>query len=353
MIRTLAFIGGGSTGHAAAAFFSLRGFEVRLCDDERYRERFAAIDRRGGILLRGVARGLGKVHTVTTNPAQAVPGAEAIFINVVAARHEEVARTIAPHLQNGQHIIICPGNLGSFVFRRVFRQLGMDKDVTVSELEGNLFPCRLTGEAEAIIGLPFGPKSIAALPAADTSRVVAALEGVMELQANETVFVCVLNSTNFVMHLGATLLSATRIHRRGAKFNMFKEGLTPQSVACSRKIEEERRAVMVAMGLEPHADPIEFMESLTNEQPDPLLMDFLSLGGPDSTTHRYVSEDALCNAAFCVSAGRRLGVPCPVLEAFITIAGTINGTDYLACGRTLENLGFAPNLSYKDIEKSL
>ncbi len=353
MTQKLAFIGGGSTGHAAAAFFTLRGFEVRLYDDERYRERFEAIRRNGGILLRGKARGLAKVHTLTTQPAEAISGAEVIFVNVVAARHGEVARVIAPYLCDGQHVVICPGNLGSFVFRQVFRQMGMDKDVTVSELEGNLFPCRLTGEAEAKIGLPFGAKGIAALPAADTPRVIAALEGVMELYPNKNVFDCAMNSTNFVMHLGATLLSATRIHQRGASFNMFKEGLAPQAVACSRKIEQERRAVMAAMALSPHADPLAFMESLISPKADAELADFISLDGPSSTAHRYITEDALCSAAFCVSAGRRLGISCPVLEAFLTIAGTINGTDYLTAGRTLENLGFAPSLAYEEIVAAL
>ncbi|MDR1192744.1 MAG: NAD/NADP octopine/nopaline dehydrogenase family protein [Peptococcaceae bacterium] len=353
MINKLTFVGGGATGHTAAALFTLRGYEATLYDDEFYRERFEAIERQGGILLRGKSRGLARIHRATTSPREAIPGAEAIFINVAAERHEAVARRIAPYLRDGQQIIICPGNLGSFIFRRVFREMGMTRDVTVSELEGNLFPCRLTGEAEVKLGLPLGGKGIASLPAGDTGRVIEALEGVLELKANKNVFECAVNSTNFVMHLGATLLSAALIEGRGELFNMFKEGLSEPAVNCARAMEEERRRIMRAMGLIPHMDPISFMESLRRPAENPQLADFISLDGPDSLTHRYITEDVPCCAVFCASLGRRLGCPAPLLEAFITVAGVANGADYWREGRGLENLGFGPEMDYAQIEAAL
>lgn len=353
MIKKLTFVGGGSTGHAAAAFFALRGLETTLFDGEEYASHMEAIRHNGGILLRGKYRGLAKIQLATTDPAQAIPAAEVIFINVVAERHQEVAKTIAPYLRDGQHIIICPGNLGCFVFRKVFQELGMTKAVTVSDLEGNLFPCRLTAPAEAKIGLPFGPKGIASLPVSDTPKVIAALEGVMELRQNVNVFDCAINSTNFVMHLAATLLSTSLIKQRGPLFNMFKEGLTPEAVACAEEIEKERRAVIEAMGLAPHMNPLDFMRSLTRPEENPQLADFISLDGPDSVTHRYVTEDALCSGVFCASVGRRLGVETPLLDALLLVAGAVSGVDYWRDGRTLENLGFASNVDYAAIVKTL
>ena len=62
---------------------------------------------------------------------------------------------IAPHLRPGQHILLSPGNLGSFIFRRVFDEAGIDPAANIiAELEGNLCPCRLSAKAEATVGLP-------------------------------------------------------------------------------------------------------------------------------------------------------------------------------------------------------
>ena len=147
-IKNITVIGAGSTGHAAAAIYSMKGFAVTLFDHEEFAPRLSRVRELGGVALRGKVRGIGQVARVSTSPEEAIPGAELIAVHVMSPRHEEVARTIAPYLHDGQHILIVPGNLGAFVFRRVFRELGVTADVTVTDQEGNLCPCRLTGDAE-------------------------------------------------------------------------------------------------------------------------------------------------------------------------------------------------------------
>ena len=147
MIQKITVIGEGSTGHAVAAIMSMRGFQVTLHDDERFSDALNAVKELGFIQLRGRIRGSGSPALITTDPAQAVRGAQTIFVHVPADRHEEIARRIAPYLEDGQHILIIPGNLGSFIFRSVFRELGVTAKVTLTEKEGNFCPCRLTAPA--------------------------------------------------------------------------------------------------------------------------------------------------------------------------------------------------------------
>ena len=353
MFRTISIFGGGSTGHAAAAYFTLKGFEATLCDTEEFAPRFQAIRDSGGILLRGKERGFAPIHCVTHDLAAAAAGGDLLIISVVACRHEEIARAIAPHLHDGQHILISPGNLGSFVFRRVFAELGVKADVTLAELEGNLFPARLTGGAEATVGMPFRAKSFAALPASDNQRVIDAYAGCIEMVPCVNVFDCAINSNNFVTHLGATILSACSIDQKGSKFNLFTDGLTPASIRLAELASEERRRVIAAMGYEEHSDPMVHMNRLLDPEHNPQLDVFLTLDGPYDTAHRYLTEDGLCAGAFAVSAAHRLGVPVPLLEALVVMAGQLNGQDYLAHGRTLENLGYPPNLSLPQIIETL
>lgn len=353
MFRTISIFGGGSTGHAAAAYFTLKGFEVTLCDTEEFAPRFQAIRENGGILLRGKERGFAPVHCVTHDFAAAARSADLLISCVVARRHEEIARAVAPHLHDGQHILVSPGNLGSFVFRRVFEELGVTAGVTLSELEGNLFPARLTGAAEATVGMPFRAKSFSALPARDNQKVIDAYAGCIEMTPCVNVFDCVINSNNFVTHLGATILSACLIDQKGEKFNLFTDALTPASIRLAELASAERRRVIAAMGYQEHSDPMIHMNRLLDPEHNPQLDVFLTLDGPYDTAHRYLTEDGLCAGAFAVSAARRLGVEAPLLEALVVMAGQLNAQDYMACGRTLENLGYPGDMTLPQIIATL
>ncbi|MCM1148867.1 MAG: NAD/NADP octopine/nopaline dehydrogenase family protein [Butyricicoccus sp.] len=349
MIKKITVVGAGSTGHAAAAIYSMKGFEVTLFDGEKFASRLANVEAQDGIQLRGKVRGIGKVAKITTCVEEAIPDAELIAVHVMSPRHEEVARTIAPYLRDGQHILIVPGNLGAFVFHRVFREMGVFADVTVTEQEGNLCPCRLTGEAEVTVGMPLKPKRIASLPASDTGKVIQALEGVWEFKANRNVFEGALNANNVVMHIGTTVLSASKIESMGEDFILFQHGFTQAGIRVGGLIRDERMAVIEALGFEEHANPLGMYEKVTHPDRHPEISVFRTLAGPDCIDHRYLTEDCSCGAAILLSFAARLGLSMPTLEAFVRVAGILTQRDYIAEGRTLENLGFSAGMSVSDI----
>ncbi len=356
MIERITVIGAGATGHGVAAVLSMRGFHVTLYDASRFAGRLEAVEQRGGITLLGEGQGKGTPARVTTDPARAIRGAQAIFVDVMSSRHEEIARQIAPHLEDGQHILIIPGNLGSFVFRQVFQELGVTADVTLTEKEGNFFPCRLTGEAEVTVGMPLNLKGRAAsLPASDTRRVLQALEGVVEYSANRNVFEGVINAGNVINHIASTVLSAPEIERKGDAFSLFQYAFTPAVVRCIDKIRLERQAVIEAMGMQVHKNPMGMIAKVQHLEEHPEIHTFYHhMDGPNALDHRYLHEDCGCGGAFAVSVARRLGLEMPVLSAFLCVAGTINGRDYLgADGRTLENLGFPPELTLEEIYRQI
>ena len=77
------------------------------------------------------------------------------------------------------------------------------------------------------------------------------------------------------------------------------------------------------------------------------------MDGPYALDHRYLHEDCGCGGAFALSVARRLGMEMPVLEAFLGVAGAINDRDYIHGGRTLENLGFAAEMTLPEIIAAL
>ena len=303
----------------------------------------------GSIKMCGKVRMIAPIAHVTTDPAEAIKDAELIAVHVMSSRHEEVAHAIAPYVQDGQHILIVPGNLGAFVFRKVFDEMGVTAKVTLTEQEGNLGPCRLTGDAEVTMGMPLKPKRIASLPASDTARVIEELEGVWDFKANKNVFEGTLNANNVIMHIGTTVLSASKIETMGDDFVLFQHGFTPAGVRVGGLIREERMKVLDALGVEEHANPLGMYEKITHSEDHPEIGVFMTLSGPDCIKHRYLTEDCSCGAALLLSFAKRLGIEMPVLKAFVDVAGVITEEDYMADGRTLENLGFGADMTIEEI----
>lgn len=351
MIKHITVIGGGSTGYAATAFFTAKGFAVTLCDHEGFAGILQDVREAGGILMRGSAgQGFYAPAGVTTDHQEALKDAELIMVCVPAMRQEEVARAIAPFLRAGQHILLSPGNLGSFAFRRVLDEQGIDPEANmIAELEGNLCPCRISGKAEVTIGLPIRKKKIAVLPGSKTAAFMDFAQGVLDFVPNRNVLEGALLSDNYVLHIGTTLLSAAKIEELGENFILFQHGLSDAAIRCTEAIRQERMGLVGKFGLQERDSATEFFEELRDWKNHPEYDVFRTLTGPDSLTHRYVAEDCWACGALALSCADRLGLPMPTLRAIIQLASSINGVDYAGEGRNLKNLGFDDSLSMEEI----
>lgn len=349
-MKQITVIGGGSTGHAAAAWLSGKGFLVTLCDHEGFREELDAIKEAGGILLRGRAgRGIYQIAKLTNNFQEATEGADLILVCVPAVRHEETAKRIAPYMKEGQSILILPGNLGSFIFRKVFQEHHVPDSVILAEMEGNLCPCRLTAPAEVTVGLPIRTKKVAALPGSRTKEFIERNKDVFEFAANRNVLEGALLSDNYVLHIGTTLLASSTIQQMGEEFILFQHGLTDAAIQCTEAIRQERIRLLAALGLEERDSATEFFRELQDWKHHPEYAVFRTLKGPDSLKHRYVEEDAMACASMALSCAARMGIEMPVLRSVVTLASAVNGTDYYKIGRTLEQAGYGAELTMEEI----
>lgn len=351
MIQRITVIGGGSTGYAAAAYLTSKHFSVTLCDSEAYAPVLNDVTEAGGILLRGRAgRGIYTPAAVTTDHRAALEGAELILVCVPATRQEEAARSIAPFVKPGQHILLSPGNLGSFAFRRVFDEAGIAPQANmIAELEGNLCPCRISGKAEVTVGLPIRRKRVAVLPGSRTQEFIEFAQGVLDFTANRNVFEGALLSDNYVLHIGTTLLSAAKIEEMGESFILFQHGLSDAAIACTEAVRQERKTLVHCFGLEERDSATDFFRELRDWKHHPEYDVFRTLSGPDSLSHRYVAEDCWACGALALSCAEKLGVPMPTLRSLIGLASAVNGVDYAAAGRNLQNLGFDAQCTMAEI----
>ena len=350
MGKKITILGAGSAGMTTAAWLEMDGWEVTLWDTPDQAGDFEAIRRQGGIILRGGSgrTGCRMPHRLTTDLREALEGTQRVLICTSAARHGEMARLIAPLAREGQAFLLNPGNFGSFLLRRELEKAGRT-GVLLGELSSCLWACRRTAPGEVLSANPLKTGKAAALPAADTPALLAAFEGVFPLEAAENVLEAALNSPNVISHVAGAVLNAVEIEKKGEEYAFFLDGLGESVLRCFAVLEKERNAVLEKMGLSVYNPSSQgFMRSIMDRDSHPELDWFRGLDGPSSFQHRYVSEDAACGLAMLVSLGRQYQVPTPLAQAFLTVAGVINGTDYLASGRTLESLGLG-GLSPQDL----
>lgn len=339
---------------STAAYLSLSGCRVTLCDTPEQAADFDTIRTQNGIILRGGSGKTGCIlpYKLTNDFAQALLESDCVIVCTSASRHKEIAERIAPLARPGQIFLLSPGNFGSFCLRKRLDEQGKH-DVVVAELCGNLWACRRTAPGEVLIAMPPKEGVVAALPAKDTEKVIAGFRGILAVKAGQNVLEVSLNSPNAISHVAGAVLNATQVERKGDDFAFFRDGLSETVIQTFIQLEAEREAVLNRLGMRVYGASSEgLMRKLIDPNCPEALYYFRSLDGPSSFSHRYVSEDAACGVAMMISLGRQYQVPTPLTEAYLTIAQSINHEDYLQTGCTLENVGLV-NLSAEALMDSL
>lgn len=342
--RRIAVIGAGNCGYALAADLTLAGYEVNLYGSKE-RGNLDPVIKRGGIELIGVARkGFAKVSRVTTDIAEAIVGAKLVMITYQSHEHEALARLCAPYLEDGQTIVLVPGDLGSVVFAKTLKEEGVCKHIKIAETRTAMYGSRrVIGEARVNIDTVF-PNYIAAFPAQDTKSVLDEVTEVYpDLLPGKNVLEVALGFTNFI-HVPMTILNTGTVEAPGRPFYIYGEAKTPSVLTITRAVEREISAVIKKLGLRNF-----FLEEdkLLTKQPRPGLDKIL---GPKDMQHRFITEDCQIGLVLRASLGDMIGVPTPVTKALITLASEINGTDYFTEGRTVERLGIS-GLSIKELNE--
>lgn len=350
----VAVLGGGHGAVATAGDLALRGHEVRLA--LRNRERFVRIfaDRR--IRLEGQLDGEVEVAEVTTDPARAIGGAEVVLVPLPAYAQEDVALRIAPALRAGQVVYLTAGTFGSYVFREALKRAGT-VDVAVAENATLPYGARMSGDASVRVGMVASHLPTGVYPA-DRSDV--ALEPVSELypatEPVEDALSAGLLNFDGALHAPLVFMNAGPIERSD-EFDIHVDGNPPSVVKVSVALDRERIALREALGYTSHHWPLEDLYSRVGETFYGVItrerMERQSVWREKiDFHHRYVVEDIACGLALWSSLGRKLGVPTPLSDVFLTLASTVNDEDYRATGRTLENLRLA-ELSVDELKERL
>lgn len=342
-------VGAGNAGSAYACKTSLEGHEVTLLktSDAIHEEHFKATRSRGGMTMRDVdgSEVFVPLRKMTRDPQEAfAENFDAILILTQTTRHNAVAAALRSTNARAKALLVAPGYLGSTIFRRA---LG-DRCAIYAEGESLAYDARIEEPGVVRICFKNYRNALGFIDPESIDEGLALAAGLVDTYqyARANVVDSALRNPNLILHTLGCLVSASRIEYSGGDFWMYREAFTPSVWRLVDALDAEKMRVQEAFGGLPtpylrdcafRSDPdpnVEPMESFLRYARDG------GPKGPSALDTRYLTEDVPCGLGLLVSLGASVGIPTPVADAAITLAGALLGRDLHANIRSLECLGF-------------
>lgn len=342
----IAVLGGGNGSMAAALDLNEQGHSVRLW--RRNAAAQEALRARDNTLILKDYKGDRpvRISVVTDDLAEAVDMAELIVCPTPATAQKDIARLLAPCVQEGQVVFLPPGSFGSWMMADLVRRAGQYADVTWAEAGTLPYLTRMHGADTVAITtratrLPTGvyPSRSAAHAHAVLARAYPSVEAVGDALSGA------LMNAGPIIHPPLILMNAGPIEHFD-HWDIHNEGTQPAIRRVTTRLDAERMAVRDALGYGPPHFPLVDHYTTSNWMYGNAAHDKLTDSGDWRehlvlTEHRYMREDVATGLAFLVSVADWAGVPAPTATGLLALGSAVCDDDFRQSGRTLERLGLA------------
>jgi len=350
---TFCVLGAGHGGMAMAAHLAINGLKVNLFN--RSTERLLPIQTRGGIDVTGEIEGFASLNAITSDPAEAITNADILMVVVPATAHRTIAEIVAPHLRDGQIIVLNPGRTGGTLeISQIIRKNNPSVRPYLAETQTLLYTCRVTNPGQVRIFSIKNSVPLATLPAYQVVDVLPVLRKALpQFVPGDNVLKTGLDNIGAVFHPTITVLNSARIEDTHGDFEYYVEGVTPSVAHVLEAIDRERVEVASALGI--RANTAREWLYLAYDAAGKTLLQamranpgYCGIKAPGTIEHRYITEDVPTSLVPIASIGEMLKIPMPATRAIIHLASVMHGVDYWAEGRTVDKLGIQ-GMSVKDI----
>ncbi len=125
----------------------------------------------------------------------------------------------------------------------------------------------------------------------------------------------------------------------------YRDGVSPSVARLIRKLDEERMALLRALGYQTQPDPVTCVEQGYAASTDYYECyrngpGFQNFRCPNTLDNRYFHEDIGMGLVMFCSLGKLLGVPTPTCRGVVYMGEILSDVDYFGkAARTLESLG--------------
>lgn len=353
----IAMLGAGNAGCAVAADLTMHGHEVTLIKTSHsmHDDNFTyLLENEGRMTLDEFGEiKSANIHKLSRDVAD-IKGAEIVIIYIQTRFHEQLIKRIAPHLENGQILLINPGYLSTaYVLKHC-----ADKDITIAEAESSFIDGRIMEPGLFRVGFRNVRNPIGIYPAAKKEETIAKLNQLGERFVYlDSVVEAALHNPNLIVHTVGAVMSIPRIEKSKGDFCMYHEAYTRDNPATWRILEAldaEKMNVLEKLGFDrlSYVEACKYRNSLDDDiDAKEVFLDYAEMDtrakGPTKVDSRYISEDVPQGLVMMEALGKALGVDTPITSGLIAIASAALDRDLRVEGRTPEGLGI------ENIEKIL
>ena len=343
-------LGSGNGGRALCAFIAGRSHPVIMYEPLAETEDYKKIKSEKKMFLEGDVNIGGKLKDATVDIEMAV-GSDVIFVVVPSFAHRPIFEKLIPHLKDGQHVILIPGNYGGFLLKKMMSDIGIKKDISISETSSLPYACRITSYNKVMIYKKKFTMKIATSPAKKNAEVLEIVNNIFETYtsfiAGENLLEMDLDNINQSLHPLPVLLNYGTIEKNPETFRHYIDGTTPLISEKMMQMDEERLAIgrKLSLKLMPTIDQLKMYygnnDSKTyHEYVNSPESPYKELIG-DNVRSRYITEDVPYLLVPTVQLAKRAGINVPLCEMCINLSSLLHDTDYYSMGTTLEKLGLA------------
>lgn len=277
---------------------------------------------------------------ITRDPKAAMDFADIVLVMTTTLQHEKVAKLIGPYAHDGQIIALCPGYMGSLIFKRF-----VNADVTYSEWETTAYNGRIVDDEYVKVTFYNPRNAISVLPRRREQEV---LQLFMQLFDNtkylrRNILESAIHNPNMIVHTIGMTFSAARIEYSRGEYWMYREGFTDSVINVINAFDRQKNEVLKAYGCE----PLDYFEAAKWRNEEDLSIDAMtsfrsfadsSNKGPMVLRHRYLLEDVPMGLGLFISLGKVAGVNCSVAESVMILASALLDEDLNKQARTIGKL---------------
>ena len=344
-----AVLGSGHGGRAVCGQIAERGYPVIMYEPLEETADYLKIKAEKEMFLNGDITAGGKLRDATMDIEEALKDTDVILIVVPSFAHKPIFNKMVPHLKEGQHVIIVPGNYGGLRLKKIMADLGINKEITISETASLPYACRIETYNTVMIYKKKFRLKIASSPNRNNPQVLDIMNDLfgdyVHFFAGENLLEVDLDNPNQTLHPLPVLLNYGDIEKNPETFRHYMDGITPLISEKMMDMDAERLAIGSSFSLELTAT-MDQLKMYYGHNEAKTYYDYVNSSESPYTDvvghnvrSRYLTEDVPGLNVPAIQLAQKAGVDTPIIELTVRLTSWLHGVDYVATGTTLDKLG--------------
>jgi opine dehydrogenase len=344
-----AVLGSGNGARAWCAQIAAKNYPVMMWEPLEETEDFKKIRDEKEMFLEGDISLGGKIAGATTDIAEVMDKADYLLVVVPSFAHEPIFRKMIPHLKDGQNVVVVPGNFAGFRLRKLMKEMGVEKDISISETASMPYACRIDTYNTVMVYKRKLEMKMGTSPKARNEELINIMNDIFDTYVKflpaDNLLEVDFENINFTLHPFPVILNYGEIEKNGKAFRHYMDGITPMISEKMKKLDEERLEVGKTLGLNLQ-DVISQLKMYYGKNDANTIYEYVQsdespykdLVG-QSVNGRYITEDVPGVIVPIMLLAERVGMKMPAAELAVKLSSFLHDVDYIKEGTTLEVLG--------------